>query len=74
MHPIMKKDVKLLEGVQHRATRMVPGFRKISYEERMESMHLHYLAYRRVRGDAIETFKYLNGNYKVVHLIYTATT
>jgi hypothetical protein len=29
-HPIMKKDMKLPEGMQHRATRMVPGFPKIS--------------------------------------------
>jgi len=57
--------MKLLEGVQHRATRMVSGFSNISYEERLKRSDLHSLAYRRVRGDAIETFKYLNGIYKV---------
>ena len=64
-HPILKKDMKLLEDVQHRATRMVPGLSMISYEERLKLMDLHSLAYRRVKGDVIEAYKYLNGIYKV---------
>ena len=39
-HPVLKKDMKLLEGVQHRATQMVPGFSKLSYEERLKLMDL----------------------------------
>ena len=34
-HPYLKKDIELLERVQHRATRIVPGFSKFSYEERL---------------------------------------
>jgi len=60
----MKKDMKLLLGVQHRATSIVPGFSKISYDKRLKRMDLHSLVYK-VRGDAIQTFKYLNGIYKV---------
>jgi len=59
-HPFLKKDIELIESVQHRATRMVPGLAKLDYEERLEKMNLPTLAYRRNRGDAIEVFKYLH--------------
>ena len=64
-HPTYKKDIDLVESVQRRATRMVPGLAKLSYEERLQAMDLPSLAYRRLRGDAIEVYKYLNGVYKV---------
>jgi len=64
-HPIYKKDIDLLERVQRRATRMVPGLGNLSYEERLEAMDLPSLAYRRLRGDAIEVYKYLKGIYRV---------
>ena len=64
-HPMYKKDIDLLERVQRRATRMVPGLGSLSCEERLEAMDLPSLAYRRLRGDAIEVYKYLNGIYKV---------
>jgi len=63
-HPTYKKDIDLLERVQRRATRMVPGLAKLSYEERLEVMDLPSLSYRRLRGDAIEVYKYLKGIYK----------
>jgi len=34
-HSYLKKDMQLLEGVQHRATRMVPGLSKLNYEQRL---------------------------------------
>jgi Reverse transcriptase (RNA-dependent DNA polymerase) len=64
-HPYLKRDIELLERVQHRATRLVPGFAKIKYEERLRRLDLPTLAYRRYRGDAIEVFKYLKGLYEV---------
>jgi len=64
-HPYLKKDIDLLESVQHRATRMVPGLAKLSYEERLRRIDLPTLAYRRTRGDAIEAYKYLHGKYSV---------
>jgi ribonucleases P/MRP protein subunit RPP40 len=60
-----KKDIELLESVQHRATKMVPGLAKLSYEERLKRMDLPTLVYRRTRGDAIEVYKYLHGKYNV---------
>jgi hypothetical protein len=64
-HPQYRTDTDLLESVQHRATRLVPGFRKITYQERLRKMKLPSLAFRRLRGDAIEVYKYLHGIYRV---------
>lgn len=64
-HPYLKKEIEMVEAVQHRATRMVPGMAKLSYEERLRKMDLPTLVYRRNRGDAIEAFKYLKGSYRV---------
>jgi len=63
-HPFLKQDIELLEGVQHRATRMVPGLAKFPYAERLRKMDLPSLAYRRTRGDAIEVYKYLHNIYR----------
>ena len=62
-HPQLKKDMQLLESVQHRASRMVPGLSKLSYEERLQKLGIPSLTYRRLRGDAIEVYKYLHGMY-----------
>ena len=63
--PYYKKEKEALERVQHRATRLVPGFSHLTYEERLRRMDLPTLTYRRHRGDMIEVFKYLNGVYSV---------
>jgi hypothetical protein len=65
LHPHLKGDMGLLERVQHRATRMIPGLAKLDYEARLAKMDLPSLAFRRARGDAIETYKFLHGIYKV---------
>jgi len=44
---------------------MIPGLSHLSYEERLKRMDLPSLSYRRLRGDAIETFKHLHGFYLV---------
>ena len=36
---------------------MIPGLRDMSYPERLRALKLPTLAYRRLRGDMIETFK-----------------
>ena len=38
-------DIEQLERVQHRATRMIPGFAKLSYEERLKRIDLPTLVY-----------------------------
>ena len=64
-HPYLKKYIDMLESVQHRATRMVPGLVKLSYTDRLMKLDLPTLVYRRNRGDAIEVYKYLHGIYDV---------
>ena len=41
--------MELLEKVQHRATRLVPKFKKLSYEERLKRLNLMTLERRRIR-------------------------
>jgi len=67
-HPQFKKDMELLEAVQRRATKIIPSLRNLSYEERLRCMDLPSLLYRQLRGDAIETYKYLHGQYRTNYL------
>ena len=57
----LHKDIKCLEKVQRRVTKLVPSLGEKEYEERMKELDLYPLAVRRVRGDLIETFKILSG-------------
>ena len=52
-----------LENVQRRATKQIPGFKNMSYEDRLQKLKLPTLAYRRKRGDMIETYKITSGTY-----------
>jgi len=64
-HPRYKKDIELLENVQRRATKLVPELKNMDYEQRLRRLELPTLVYRRMRGDAIEVYKYLHGTYMV---------
>ena len=52
-------DIVTLEAVQRRFTRLILGMRGLSYQERINSLGLYSLAFRRVRGDLIQTYKIL---------------
>ena len=51
--PYMVKDIEVLEKVQHRATRMVPGLKRLPYEDRLRRLDIYSLTARRLRGDLI---------------------
>ena len=59
--PHLQKDINLLEGVQHRATKMITNFHNLSYEQRLSELMLTTLETRRLRGDLIQVFKIMKG-------------
>ena len=61
--PRYAKDKISLENVQRRATKMIPAIKDLPYEDRLRHLKLPTLAYRRLRGDMIETYKILNDKY-----------
>ena len=50
-------DIKAVERVQKRATRMIPSLKNLSYRKRLEILNLPSLSYRRKRGSMIMIFK-----------------
>ena len=63
--PIYKKDAIQIENVQRRATRLVSDLKNVSYTERLKTLGLPSLEYRRDRADMIQVFKVLIGIDKV---------
>jgi hypothetical protein len=61
--PYRTKLIDALEGVQRRATKILPGLRNLPYRERLSRLKLPTLVYRRARGDMVETFKIIQGYY-----------
>ena len=59
--PHHKKDIQKLEKVQRVATKMIPGLRELTYEERLMRLELPTLRDRRERGDMIMMYKCVRG-------------
>jgi hypothetical protein len=59
--PYQKTLIDKIESVQERATKMLPGMKNKTYEERLKILKLPTLKYRRIRGDMINAYKILNG-------------
>ena len=62
--PHQRGDIERLEKIQRRATKLIPDISNMSYENRLKSLNLPTLAYRRQRGDMITTYKIVNQKLK----------
>ena len=56
-NPYLKKFIDIIENVQRRATKQIPGLSRLSYQRRLETIDLPTLKFRRYRGDMIEVYK-----------------
>ena len=56
-YPYLQKDIESIERVQMRATKLVPSLKELPYESRLKELKLPTLSHRKLRGDAIQTFK-----------------
>ena len=63
--PQFWKDIDAIVSVQRRATRLIPGLARLSYEERLKETGFYSLERRRLRGDMIEMFKIMKGKDKI---------
>ena len=59
--PQLRKDIDAIERVQCRATRLIPGLDRLSYEERLKETGLYKLERRWFQGDMMEMFKIMKG-------------
>lgn len=62
-NPWKLKIIDEIESVQRRATKLVNGFKNLSYEERLYKLKLPTMTYRRARGDMIELYKIIKEMY-----------
>ena len=63
--PFYQEDIKIIEAVQRRATKLILGMKENAYEERLKILKLPSLVYRRKRGDMIWMYKIINGLVRV---------
>ena len=61
--PYLRRNIDIVESVQRHFTKCIVGFNNFSYEDRMKSLKLPSLEFRRLRGDLIEAYKICNGIY-----------
>ena len=60
--PFYILDQRLVENVQRRATRLVPGIGHLSYIDRLRTLNIPSLAYRRKRGDMLLLYQMFQGH------------
>ena len=63
IYPRYEKDEKFIDGVQRRATQITQELQDKEYPDRLKTLKLPLIQYRRDRGDMIETYKFTHGKY-----------
>ena len=58
-------DMKSVESVQRRATKLIPELREQTYQERLKALKLPSLVYRRRRFDMIVMYKIQHGMLRI---------
>jgi len=59
--PCLKQDIETVERVQRRFTKRLPGFKNLTYTERLKRLKLPSLELRRLYNDLIWCYKILFG-------------
>ena len=59
--PHYRQDIDMLEAVQRRATRMIHGFNRLDYKDRLKELNMFSVRRRYVRGDMIQVYKMFTG-------------
>jgi ribonuclease P/MRP protein subunit RPP40 len=63
--PWLLHDIDLIELVQRRFTKRLPGMYHLPYPERLRKLNLDSLELRRLKADLVLTFKLLKGHTKL---------
>ena len=58
---LLLKNIRKLDLVQRRSTKIIPSLYDLSYTERLQRLNLQSLLYHRIRMDLIMTYKIING-------------
>ena len=59
-NPYLMGDIRNLEKIQRRATKLISSLHNLSYYQRLQQLNLPSLLYRRTRMDLIMTYKILH--------------
>ena len=60
--PYLKRQSRLIENIQRRATKLLPDLAHLSYQERLQILQLPSLKYRRIRGDLIQLYNMVHSD------------
>ena len=61
----MRKDINLIEGVQHRMTKFISGMENKMYEDRLKELKLASLEKRHKRQDLITAYNMTKGTLRI---------
>ena len=68
------KRIRLIEVVQRRATKIIQELKDKEYPDRLKTLKLPSIQYRRDRGDMIETSSRTANIHQTIHLPMTRTS